>query len=150
MTALNGGTPDRIPAAFWFHFTGEKASGQSAIDAHIDYFRQCGCDMMKIMSDSYFDYAASMEVKTPADWYKLKPLGTAHPFYAGQIERAREIAKAVRKDVPVYYTVFAPFSSILRLRRRACDADAQRKSRRGHARTGRHHRGYADVYESVV
>ena len=112
MTALNGGTPDRIPAAFWFHFTGEKASGQSAIDAHIDYFRQCGCDMMKIMSDSYFDYAASMEVKTPADWYKLKPLGTAHPFYAGQIERAREIAKAVRKDVPVYYTVFAPFSSI--------------------------------------
>ena len=61
MTALNGGTPDRIPAAFWFHFTGEKASGQSAIDAHIDYFRQCGCDMMKIMSDSYFDLPSRIE-----------------------------------------------------------------------------------------
>ena len=110
--ALGGGTPDRIPAAFWFHFVGEKAAGQPAIDAHIDYFKQCGCDMMKIMSDSYFDYAASMEIKKPSDWYKLEPLGTSHPFYAGQIERAAAIAKAVKKDALVYYTVFAPFSSI--------------------------------------
>ena len=110
--ALGGGTPDRIPAAFWFHFVGEKAVGQPAIDAHIDYFKQCGCDMMKIMSDSYFDYAASMEIKKPSDWYKLEPLGTSHPFYAGQIERAAAIAKAVKKDALVYYTVFAPFSSI--------------------------------------
>ncbi len=110
--ALSGETPDRIPAAFWFHFTGENTSGQNAINAHIDYFKQCGCDMMKIMSDSYFDYAASIEVNTTADWYKLKPLGTDHPFYAGQIARAREIAKEVKKDALVYYTVFAPFSSI--------------------------------------
>ena len=96
--ALSGETPDRIPAAFWFHFTGENTSGQNAINAHIDYFKQCGCDMMKIMSDSYFDYAASIEVNTTADWYKLKPLGTDHPFYAGQIARAREIAKEVKKD----------------------------------------------------
>ena len=103
--ALGGGTPDRIPAAFWFHFVGEKAAGQPAIDAHIDYFKQCGCDMMKIMSDSYFDYAASMEIKKPSDWYKLEPLGTSHPFYAGQIERAaaimfigRELPAALRGE----------------------------------------------------
>lgn len=110
--ALHGETPDRIPAAFWFHFTGEHTVGQSAIGAHIDYFNQCSCDIMKIMSDHYFDYAASMEIHTPADWYRLKPLGTDHPFYAEQIVRAREIAKAVKKDALVYYTVFAPFSSI--------------------------------------
>ena len=112
MTALKGGVPDRIPAGFWFHFPGEKAVGQAAIDAHIDYFRQCDCDMMKIMCDGYFDYVSSIDVKTPGDWYTLKPLGTAHPFYARQIERAKAIAAAIGKDALVYYTVFAPFSSI--------------------------------------
>ena len=109
---LHGEQADRIPAAFWFHFIGEQTVGQAAIDAHIDYFNQCGCDIMKIMSDHYFDYAASMEIQTSKDWYRLKPLGTDHPFYAGQIARAKEIAKAVKKDALVYYTVFAPFSSI--------------------------------------
>ncbi len=112
ITALKGGTPDRIPAGFWFHFLGEKAAGQAAIDAHIDYFRQCDCDFIKIMSDSYFDYASSIEINTTKDWYHLKPLGIEHPFYAGQIERAKAIADALKGEALVYYTVFAPFSSI--------------------------------------
>ena len=55
ITALKGGEPDRVPAGFWFHFGGEAAKGQGTIDAHIDYFKKCNLDMMKIMCDSYFD-----------------------------------------------------------------------------------------------
>ena len=46
ITALKGGEPDRVPAGFWFHFSGEAAKGQGAIDAHVDYCKKCDLDMM--------------------------------------------------------------------------------------------------------
>ena len=112
ITALKGGEPDRVPAGFWFHFGGDAAKGQGAIDAHIDYFKKCDLDMMKIMCDSYFDYPNPLKVEKAADWYKLEPMGPEHPFFKEQVERTKAIVEAVGKDALVYYTVFAPFSSI--------------------------------------
>ena len=112
ITALKGGEPDRVPAGFWFHFSGEAAQGQGAIDAHVDYFKKCDLDMMKIMCDGYFDYPNPLQVEKAADWYKLEPMGPEHPFFKEQVERTRAIAEAVGGEALVFYTVFAPFSSI--------------------------------------
>lgn len=112
ITALKGGTPDRVPAGFWFHFGGDAAAGQGAIDAHIDYFKQCDLDMMKIMCDSYFDYPNPCKVEKAADWYNIQPMGPEHPFFKEQVERTKAIVDAVGKETLVLYTVFAPFSSI--------------------------------------
>lgn len=112
ITALRGEKPDRVPAGFWFHFTGDAAAGQNCIDAHLDYFKQCDLDIMKIMCDSYFDYPNPCKVEKAADWYNLKPMGPDHPFFKEQVERTKAIVDAVGKEALVYYTVFAPFSSI--------------------------------------
>ena len=93
ITALKGGEPDRVPAGFWFHFSGEAAKGQGAIDAHVDYFKKCDLDMMKIMCDGYFDYPNPLQVEKAADWYKLEPMGPEHPFFKEQVERTRAIAE---------------------------------------------------------
>lgn len=112
ITALKGGEPDRVPAGFWFHFGGEAAKGQGAIDAHIDYFKKCNLDMMKIMCDSYFDYPNPLQVEKAEDWYRIEPMGPDHPFFREQVERTRAIVEAVGQEALVLYTVFAPFSSI--------------------------------------
>lgn len=101
-----------MPAGFWFHFGGEAAKGQGAIDAHIDYFKKCNLDMMKIMCDSYFDYPNPLQVEKAEDWYRIEPMGPDHPFFREQVERTRAIAEAVGQEALVLYTVFAPFSSI--------------------------------------
>ena len=87
ITALKGGEPDRVPAGFWFHFGGEAAKGQGAIDAHIDYFKKCNLDMMKIMCDSYFDYPNPLQVEKAEDWYRIEPMGPDHPYFREQVER---------------------------------------------------------------
>lgn len=112
IAALTGGVPEHIPAAFWFHFGGDAAAGQGAVDAHIDYFKTCDLDMMKIMCDGYFDYPNPLKVEKAADWYDLKPLGAEHPFFAEQVARTRAIVEAVGREALVLYTVFAPFSAI--------------------------------------
>lgn len=112
ITALHGGEPDRVPAGFWFHFGGDAAKGQGAIDAHIDYFKKCDLDMMKIMCDNYFDYPNPLKVEKAEDFYKIEPMGSEHPFFKEQVERTRAIVEAVGEEALVHYTVFAPFSSI--------------------------------------
>ncbi|MBQ2667219.1 MAG: hypothetical protein IJF56_01175 [Clostridia bacterium] len=112
ITALHGGKPDRVPAGFWFHFTGDAVAGQNCIDAHLDYFKQCDLDIMKIMCDSYFDYPNPCKVEKASDWYNLQPMGPDHPFFKEQVERTKAIVDAVGKEALVLYTVFAPFSSI--------------------------------------
>ena len=62
------------------------------------------------MSDGPFTYPLPPEMKTAGDWRKLEPVGRNHPFIRGQAERARRLAYELGREMPVFYTVFAPFS----------------------------------------
>ncbi len=101
---------DHVPVGFWHHFVGARAEGEACIQAHLDYIRECDTDLLKIMSDGPFIYPVPAEIKSAGDWRKLEPIGKDHPFILGQVERARRLAKELGKEMPVYYTVFAPFS----------------------------------------
>ena len=103
---------DHVPVGFWYHFAGEQAVGEGCVRAHVDYVRDCDLDMLKIMCDGYFPYPVPEDCVTAADWRKLQPLGKDHPFIREQVERARRLVEEVGKDMPVFYNVFAPFSSI--------------------------------------
>ena len=103
---------DHVPVGFWYHFEGEQARGEACVQAHADYVHDCDLDMMKIMCDSYFNYPIPEEIRTASDWKKLKPLGADHPFITEQVERARRLVELCGKEIPIFYNVFAPFSSI--------------------------------------
>lgn len=103
---------DHVPVGFWYHFDGEKASGEPCVKAHVDYVHDCDLDMVKIMCDGYFPYPVPETIKEAKDWWTLKPIGRDHPFIAEQVERARRIVEEVGSEMPVFYNVFAPFASI--------------------------------------
>lgn len=103
---------DHVPVGFWYHFGGKEAMGEPCVQAHVNYVKDCDVDILKIMCDGYFPYPVPEECKTAEDWFDLKPLGKNHPFIREQVERARRLVEEVGKDMPVFYNVFAPFSSI--------------------------------------
>ncbi len=112
LNALNKKPVDRVPVGFWYHFGGEEAKGESCVQAHLNYVKSAGIDMIKIMCDGFFPYPVPSDVVTAGDWKKLKPLGKDHPFIKDQVWRAKRIVDEAGKDYPVFYNVFAPFSSI--------------------------------------
>ena len=103
---------DHVPVGFWYHFDEAHSLGEPCVQAHVNYVRDCDLDMIKIMCDGYFPYPVPKTICTAADWWNLKPLGREHPFIAEQVERARRIVEEVGSELPVFYNVFAPFSSI--------------------------------------
>ena len=106
---------DKVPVGFWFHFPEGKKLGQPCVQAHLDYYNNVDVDMAKVMCDGYFDYPnpLAQSVKAAKDWYGLKPLGKDHPFIREQVDRAKAIRDGLKDpDLPVFYNVFAPFSSI--------------------------------------
>lgn len=103
---------DHVPVGFWYHFSGEQAMGEPCVKAHVDYVRDVDLDMLKIMCDGYFPYPVPEDIRTASDWKKLRPLGPDHPFIAEQVERARRLVSILGREMPVFYNVFAPFSSI--------------------------------------
>ena len=114
LAAMRGEKTDRPPVGFWFHFPPEKAAGEACVKAHLDYYNRVGVDIAKLMCDGYFDYPnpVAKAVKTPEDWFQMKPLGPDSEFIRGQVERAKAVKAGLESDCLVLYNVFAPFSSI--------------------------------------
>ncbi len=103
---------DHVPVGFWYHFGGEQAKGEACVQAHIDYVKDCDLDILKIMCDSYFNYPIPEDIKTAHDWWKLQPIGKDHPFIQDQVWRAKRLVEELGREMPIFYNVFAPFSSI--------------------------------------
>ncbi len=112
LRALENQPVDRPPVGFWFHFPEEAAKGDACVQAHLDYYRNTGTDLVKIMCDGYFPYPIPETIRTPADWDQLKPLTAEHPFIREQLERAKKIREGAGNGLCMFYNVFAPFSSI--------------------------------------
>lgn len=103
---------DRAPVGFWFHFPEGKQQGLECVQAHLDFYRECGLDFVKIMCDGFFDYpnAVIPEIRKPEDWYGMKPLGADHPFIRDQVERAKEVVRRLNGECCTFYNVFCPMS----------------------------------------
>lgn len=112
LAAMNNQSVDRPPVSFWFHFPLDMDLEKECVKAHLDYYRGCDIDFVKIMCDGYFDYPNVIipRIAKPEDWYEMKPLGENHPFIREQVERAKEIVDAIGKECCTFYNVFCPMS----------------------------------------
>jgi uroporphyrinogen decarboxylase len=107
--ALRGEAVDRVPASFWFHFPPEQAHGQASVQAHVDYYRAAGLDFLKVMNEH--PYRANVEIKTPADWRRLRPAPLSAPFYQGFLDELKGILDQLGGECLVITTLFGPFAS---------------------------------------
>lgn len=103
---------DRVPIAFWYHFSPDDDFGQETIDEHLRLYREADFDLIKVMCDGYFNYPnpGIAQIKNPEDWFNLKPLGADHPYIRKQIARVKGVVEAVKDDCCVFYNVFCPMS----------------------------------------
>lgn len=112
MHAFSQQPVDKVPVSFWFHMPEEMDLQKECVEAHLNYYKECDVDFLKIMCDGYFDYPneTAKNIKTPADWYGMKPLGAEHPFIREQVERAKEIVGKLNGECCTFYNVFCPMS----------------------------------------
>ena len=108
---LRGQQPDRVPAGFWLHFPAEQAAGSAMAQAHVDYFRATGTDLLKVMNDNFYEPHGAGAIRSPADWRKLEPLPlSAAPFQA-QLSGLRELVDALGDEVLMTTTIFNPYAT---------------------------------------
>jgi len=108
--AFAGLPVDRAPGSLWFHFTDPADLADNCVKPHLDYYRECGLDFMKIMNDGY-NYPM-ISVKTIGDWKKVRPADKNDRYFTGQIERAKRISEALKGECMTFFNVFSPFSDI--------------------------------------
>lgn len=108
--ALRGEDVDHVPAAFWFHFPPHQASGQAAVDAHLDFYRETDVDVLKVMNEH--TYRSDVKVSTPADWASWTPLSSGSAHFRKQIDLVKAIADKLAGEVPIIATIHGTFISL--------------------------------------
>lgn len=98
-----------VPAAFFQHFSPAARHGQAALDAQLNFYRNTGMDMVKLMFDDI--YPKITTVKEAADWRDIPEFRADDPVFTTQIDLARRMVEAVGGETPVFQTIFTPFVS---------------------------------------
>lgn len=106
---LEGKTPDRVPAGFWFHYPAS-LSAQETAEEHLKLFHHTDEDIMKIMQD--FMYPISGAITKESDWYNIR---FEAPSSSPTFQKAAEIIKRILDDMGdeayTVQTMFGPFKA---------------------------------------
>lgn len=103
MAACQGGQPDRVPCAFWYHFPKGCESGEAAVRAHLDFFRDSHTDLCKIMNEN--SCPKDPAIHTAADWSRLQPFTMEEDFIARQVDLTKAIMAEMKGKAVVLATV---------------------------------------------
>jgi uroporphyrinogen decarboxylase len=110
-----------VPFGFWFHFSpfsvfanapGDAALFQKTLEGHKRYFHTVGSPILKIMTEGYFAVPGlkGIDVKDPEALAVVRPTDPNHPWFEEQLELTRQLAREVKGDAAVIYTLFSPIS----------------------------------------
>lgn len=80
---------DHVPACFSLHFPHEIASGEAAVKAHLDFYRETDCDILKIMNENLVPLIG--EMNSPEDWKKVPSYNRHSPFMQKQLDMIKRI-----------------------------------------------------------
>ena len=89
LAALAGKPLDRIPAGFSLHFPREKNAGEAGVQAHLEFFRETGTDIVKIMNENLVPKQG--DIRSPEDWACIGPISREAPFIQRQLDFTKEI-----------------------------------------------------------
>lgn len=105
---LEGRTPDKTPAGFWFHYPHDLTAEETARE-HLKLFRHTDQDIMKIMQD--FMYPISGKITCEADWYKIKFESPSSAAFQKQAEVIKRILDDMGGEAFAVQTMFGPFKA---------------------------------------
>lgn len=71
IAAIEGRPVDHIPSGFWLHFPESCFYGDAAVQAHLDFFRETGTDIQKIMNENLVP--CDIPIRKAGDWKNLRP-----------------------------------------------------------------------------
>jgi uroporphyrinogen decarboxylase len=98
--ALAGRAPDRPPISLWHHFGLEKEGPEAHARRTLQFHRDAGTDLVKVMSDFPFP-------KPAGQWFEVKVLSS--PF-APQLKALEIIRKELGKSAHFIETIFNPWN----------------------------------------
>ena len=96
IAAINGESVDYVPSGFTLHFPDDCKTGEAAVTAHLDFFRETDTDLIKIMNENLYPYMGLIE--EPEDFDKYRELGTEDGFFVHQLELTKAIMKGADPD----------------------------------------------------
>ncbi len=103
LAAISHQQVDHVPASFSLHFPREIASGEAAVKAHIDFYRETDCDVLKIMNENLVPEIG--EMNGPDDWKKIPAYNRHSPFMVRQLDMIKHILDGVGEPVYALATV---------------------------------------------
>ena len=111
--ALKGEPVDRTPASFWFHFPSEKTAGKAMAEVHLDYYRFCNLDFLKVMNDNGYETPAGSpdKITAPEQWAELEPTPLSAKCFQDQLSGLKLICDELKDDCLAITTVFCPFAT---------------------------------------
>jgi uroporphyrinogen decarboxylase len=109
----------RVPVGFWFHFLAEERFGcgtgsffSENVRGHRRFIETFKPDMVKIMSDGFFNYPSKRVSDNPADMLgSLDTVTANHPWIRDQV-RLVEAVRALQDDTSYFYNVFSPATTL--------------------------------------
>lgn len=93
LAAIKGEKVDHVPALFSLHFPKEVAFGEAAAKAHVNYFHNTDCDVLKIMNENLMPSIG--ELTSAHDWDKVKALRMDSPLMVRQLDLIKRILDEV-------------------------------------------------------
>ncbi len=106
---LNGEEPERIPCAFWHHFSDEDKFGENAVKAHLHFYAQTDVDILKVMNEHM--YRLEGRVEKPGDWKNVRPIPFERTPYPPLLSLIQEIRRRTGGEVPILATIHGVFVS---------------------------------------
>ena len=96
IAAINGESVDCVPSGFTLHFPDDCKTGEAAVAAHLDFFRETDTDIIKIMNENLFPDMGV--IREPEDFEKYRELGAEEDFLVHQLELTEAIMKRADPD----------------------------------------------------
>lgn len=124
--AIAGHPVDRVPVSAWGHFFLEETNAQSFADRMVSFQETYDWDFLKVHARaSYhvepfgFEYVPSTSaaqghtlqstpVRTPEDWYSLRPTPVDSDAFQEQLRALAIMRERLPQEVPIVMTVFTP------------------------------------------
>lgn len=113
-----------LRAGFWIHFPEDAATGQAAIDTHLDYFRTTGVDLAKVMCENL--QPDNGLLTEPGQWRALRPMRPGDDRFEDQIRIIAAIRDAMGPDVTILATVHSLVASAFHASGRVGDYERDR------------------------
>lgn len=111
INSLNGLKVDRIPYTFSKHFPADFTYGEIGVKNHIDFYRESGVDIMKIMNEQLMPYIG--KIQRPEDWLQVKQLGKDSSFITLQLDFVKRIMDELGPDHYYLVTVHGLIASTI-------------------------------------